>query len=167
MPCKAQPQVCITRWIDGQLQLRQLYPTPSETTVRPRCKWKRNKSTFLYNKNTGTYSSNNLTLGHSHDSQLQVLRWRIICNVWSLLVALMLDFVHSPASDRPPLVGLRWDLLSWQKSYRDFDVDVSKNRGFSPKSSILIYFNGISHYINHPFWGTIIFGNTHVCFFLL
>ena len=37
------------------------------------------------------------------------------------------------------------------------DVDVSKNRGI-PKSSILIGFS----IINHPFWGTPIFGNTHV-----
>ena len=37
-------------------------------------------------------------------------------------------------------------------------VGVSKNRG-TPKSSILIGFS----IINHPFWGTPIFGNTHVC----
>ena len=36
-------------------------------------------------------------------------------------------------------------------------MGVSKNRG-TPKSSILI---GIS-IINHPFWGTTIFGNTHI-----
>ncbi len=36
-------------------------------------------------------------------------------------------------------------------------VDVSKNNG-TPKSSILIGF----FIINHPFWGTRIFGNTHV-----
>ena len=33
----------------------------------------------------------------------------------------------------------------------------SKNRGGPPKSSILIGFS----IINHPFWGTPIFGNTH------
>ena len=38
-------------------------------------------------------------------------------------------------------------------------VVVSENRG-TPKSSILI---GIS-IINHPFWGTSIFGNTHMYF---
>ena len=37
------------------------------------------------------------------------------------------------------------------------DVDVSENSG-TPKSSILIGFS----IINHPFWGTPIFGNTHV-----
>ena len=36
-------------------------------------------------------------------------------------------------------------------------MDVSKNRG-TPKSSILIGFS----LINHPFWGTSIFGNTHI-----
>ena len=38
-----------------------------------------------------------------------------------------------------------------------FYMDVSKNNG-TPKSSILIGFS----IINHPFWGTPIFGNTHM-----
>ena len=37
-------------------------------------------------------------------------------------------------------------------------MDVSENSGFSPKSSILIGFS----IINHPFWGTTIFGNTYM-----
>ena len=37
------------------------------------------------------------------------------------------------------------------------DLGVSKNRG-TPKSSILVGFS----IINHPFWGTTIFGNTHL-----
>ncbi len=37
------------------------------------------------------------------------------------------------------------------------DMGVSKNKG-TPKSSILIGFS----IINHPFWGTPIFGNTHI-----
>ena len=37
-----------------------------------------------------------------------------------------------------------------------YDMDVSENSG-TPKSSILIGFS----IINHPFWGTPIFGNTH------
>jgi len=36
-------------------------------------------------------------------------------------------------------------------------MDVSENNG-TPKSSILIGFS----IINHPFWGTPIFGNTHM-----
>ena len=38
-------------------------------------------------------------------------------------------------------------------------MDVSENSG-TPKSSILIRFS----IINHPFWGTPIFGNAHVDF---
>ena len=40
-------------------------------------------------------------------------------------------------------------------------MDVSKNRG-TPKSSILIGFS----LINHPFWGTPIFGNTHMLLYV-
>ena len=39
-------------------------------------------------------------------------------------------------------------------------MDVSENSG-TPKSSILI---GFFHYFHHPFWGTPIFGNTHIDF---
>ena len=41
------------------------------------------------------------------------------------------------------------------------NMNVSENSG-TPKSSILIEFS----IINHPFWGTPIFGNTHmtICF---
>ena len=41
----------------------------------------------------------------------------------------------------------------WDISY----MDVSENSG-TPKSSILIGFS----IINHPFWGTPIFGHTHI-----
>ena len=37
-------------------------------------------------------------------------------------------------------------------------MGVSKNMGTPPKSSILIGFS----IINHPFWGSPIFGNTHM-----
>ena len=42
------------------------------------------------------------------------------------------------------------------------DMAVSKNRG-TPKSSILKGFS-IINIINHPFWDTPIFGNTHIIF---
>ena len=45
-----------------------------------------------------------------------------------------------------------------QRIKRDLNMDVSKNRGGPPKSSILTGFS----IINHPFWGTSIFGNTHM-----
>ena len=41
-------------------------------------------------------------------------------------------------------------------------MDVSENSG-TPKSSILI---GLS-IINHPFWGTAIFGNTHIYIYMM
>jgi len=44
-------------------------------------------------------------------------------------------------------------MLVQEKHY----MDVSENRG-TPKSSILIGFS----IINHPFWDTLIFGNTHI-----
>ena len=55
-------------------------------------------------------------------------------------------------------------LADWRNDYSYYEdypcrlcMDVSKNRGI-PKSSILI---GCS-LINHPFWGTTIFGNTRM-----
>ena len=42
------------------------------------------------------------------------------------------------------------------------DVDVSENRG-TPKSSIRIGFS----IINHPFWGTPVFGNIHIKMLIL
>ena len=41
-------------------------------------------------------------------------------------------------------------------------MGVSENRG-TPKSSILIGFS----IINHPFWGTTIFGNSHIYIYIL
>ena len=45
----------------------------------------------------------------------------------------------------------------WGRHSNNTDMDVSENRG-TPKSSILIGFS----IINHPFWGTSIFGNTDI-----
>ena len=57
-------------------------------------------------------------------------------------------------------IGGHWDegiqLTRWATSIVP-DMDVSKNTG-TPKSFILIGFS----IINHPFWGTPIFGNTHI-----
>ena len=41
-------------------------------------------------------------------------------------------------------------------------MGVSKNRG-TPKSTILIRFS----IINHPFWGTNIFGNIHIYIYII
>ena len=44
---------------------------------------------------------------------------------------------------------------------RTIKMGVSKNNG-TPKSSVLIGFS----ILNHPFWGTINFGNTQICLFI-
>ena len=42
------------------------------------------------------------------------------------------------------------------------DMDVSENSGVFPPNHPI--FNGIFHYLHHPFWGfPPIFGNTHIC----
>ena len=52
--------------------------------------------------------------------------------------------------------------VAMEKIQQKLDVCVSENRGFPLKSSILIGFS----IINHPFWGTLIFGNTQMYFVL-
>ena len=51
----------------------------------------------------------------------------------------------------------RGELLVSGRVKLNKDMGVSKKSG-TPKSSILIGFS----LINHPFWGTTIFGNTHI-----
>ena len=46
---------------------------------------------------------------------------------------------------------------TWRRRHTFIHMDVSENGG-TPKSSILIGFS----IINHPFWGTRIFGNIHI-----
>ena len=58
-------------------------------------------------------------------------------------------------SDSIPGMLNQWDVIL--QAFQEHHVDVSENSG-TPKSSILIGFS----IINHPFWGTPIFGNTHV-----
>ena len=53
-----------------------------------------------------------------------------------------------------------WTVQIQRKKTCWIHLGVSKNRG-TPKSSILIGFS----IINHPFWGTPIFGNTHMGFY--
>ena len=74
---------------------------------------------------------------------------------------------NSGASRRKPQKSPgKWDdnsvhleALARRRGLQNTYLDVSENRG-TPKSSILIGFS----IINHPFWGTLIFGNTN--FFL-
>ena len=55
-----------------------------------------------------------------------------------------------------------WCCFNFLASLQSPPEDVSENSG-TPKSSILIGFS----IINHPFWGTPIFGNTQSCDFNL
>ena len=57
-------------------------------------------------------------------------------------------------------VSLQWGWLGGLVE-RTIKMGVSKNNG-TPKSSVLIGFS----IVNHPFWGTIIFGNTQICLFI-
>ena len=53
---------------------------------------------------------------------------------------------------------LKWLMLALSRGSKfNIYMDVSENSG-TPKSSILIGFSNI----NRPFWGTPIFGNTHM-----
>ena len=59
-------------------------------------------------------------------------------------------------------IGDIWEFIVFDESFAKMsNVGVSKNNG-TPKSSILIGFS----IVNHPFWGTPIFGNTHVEVFM-
>ena len=62
-----------------------------------------------------------------------------------------------------PRFGEQWlrtvFLFFWSQEDQWNDMDVSENGGFPPKSAILVGFS----IINHPCWGTPIFGNTHIC----
>ena len=67
------------------------------------------------------------------------------------------DSHHCATSSWGPMQSQWWHTKCWPKCNKVIHMGVSENRG-TPKLSILI---GIS-IINHPFWGTIIFGNTHM-----
>ena len=53
--------------------------------------------------------------------------------------------------------NMKFAHMDFQLAQKYMYMDVSENRG-TPKSSILIGFS----IINHSFWGTPIFGNTHI-----
>ena len=72
--------------------------------------------------------------------QFQDLIWYPLFNRW------MHSWCHMTSPNK-------YSLLLWLS-----EMGVSKNRGGPPKSSILIGFS----LINHPFWGTTIFGNTQI-----
>ena len=57
--------------------------------------------------------------------------------------------------------GLTMDVLSFdiETPFKNQLVGVSKKKKWTPQ---IIHFNRVSHYFHHPFWGTHIFGNTHI-----
>ena len=73
-------------------------------------------------------------------------------------------YIHPPGNGHiSHLIGQRKKIIdsrvSWVYGRGIYiHMGVSKNRGGPPKFSILI---GVS-LINHPFWGTTIFGNAHI-----
>ena len=65
-------------------------------------------------------------------------------------------FVTMPGPVPRPSWGYPWNIQSmWNFIYIYMGVSVN---GGTPKSSILIGFS----FINHPFWGTTIFGNINI-----
>ena len=44
-------------------------------------------------------------------------------------------------------------------STREYGCQPKNRGGFTPQ---IIHFNRVFHYFHHPFWGTMIFGNTHI-----
>ena len=84
-----------------------------------------------------------------------------------------LNFIHPRKLTRTPIMmvskfGVSFSSVSFSGAIEKTlghqspldDMGVSKNNG-TPKSSILIGFS----IINHPFWDTPIFGNTHIFIF--
>ena len=45
-----------------------------------------------------------------------------------------------------------------KNTYTKQQMDVSENRGYPQ----IIHFKKVFHYFHHPFWGTLIFGNTQM-----
>ncbi len=92
--------------------------------------------------------------------QVQIPEWR--STSWDVVEVKLESHrtLHRKNLKRPP-----FELLLLPRMFIEngkdtwFYTGISKNNG-TPKSSILIGFS----LINHPFWGTLIFGNTHTIF---
>ena len=88
-------------------------------------------------------------------------------NLWSSEVSLRKNLscpqfhirtcINPDPDSLPKTIFVHWGTRCFSKTWWAH-LGVSKNRG-TPKSSILIGFS----IINHPFWGTRILGNTHLC----
>ena len=65
---------------------------------------------------------------------------------------------HSPSSRKSFSISRKvFKKINVRSGSKDLCMDVSENSG-TPKSSLFVVFS----IINHPFWGSPIFGNTHV-----
>ena len=96
------------------------------------------QSTSLY------YNDIALDFRHKSWHSIGVQQWKIF-NYFSIIQVQVIQMIR--------IDSLGCVLLTCTPTY----TDVSENNG-TPKSSILIGFS----IINHPFWGTPIFGNTHI-----
>ena len=67
--------------------------------------------------------------------------------------------INSSASSRTKTCRSKNKRNSWKENTQKINMVISENSGFPPKSSILI---GVFHCFHHPFWGSSIFGNTHM-----
>ena len=80
--------------------------------------------------------------------------------IWTIPFTAIRNKIYFPPHDWTIVLFDLSHIFLWRKLPAiivHYDMGVSKNSG-TPKSSILIGFS----IINHPFWGTPIFGNTHI-----
>ena len=68
-------------------------------------------------------------------------------------------FWFLPSGSRVVTLTRGWKTL-WSISQKNITV---MNMGVDPKIGVVfLHFNWVFHYFHHPFWGTPIFGNTHI-----
>ena len=91
---------------------------------------------------------------HLHPRFSSINSWQTLISSWCLERN---ERIHPPTKG----VAIPYSLHDFFSTKISQQMDVSKNRGI-PKSSIFIGF----FIINHPFWGTPIFGNTQIRQFL-
>ena len=86
------------------------------------------------------------------------IHWRIVSNGFFCCgTKQRIPFQFLDSSDSGACSPPRSPHFEENAAKKNFDMDVSENSG-TPKSSILIGFS----IINRPFWGSTIFGNTHI-----
>ena len=87
-------------------------------------------------------------------------------NDWNPIIGGLIDVSPFPGVVLQVPAVRFWGFLKPPSPNNQKNIDVSENSG-TPKSSILNHFNRVFHYFHHPFWGTPIFGNTHMQAFSL